>query len=42
MGIFGVLLTVLIGLAIISGAGILGFELEGPFVYVIYIVGYVA
>jgi hypothetical protein len=24
------------------GAGILEFELEGPFVYVIYIVGYVA
>ena len=38
MGIFGILLAVLIGLAILFGSGIPRFGLEGPFVYVIYII----
>jgi len=38
IGIFGALLVVLLGLAILFGSGILRFGLEGPFVYVIYII----
>src|SRR5260221_546968 len=38
VAIFAVLLTVLIGLAVLFGSGVLRFGLEGPFVYVIYIV----
>lgn len=38
IGIFITLLIVLIGLSVLFGSGILRFGLEGPFVYVIYII----
>jgi hypothetical protein len=38
MAIFAALLVVLIGLAVLFGAGVLRFGLEGPFVYVIYVI----
>ena len=38
LGVFAVSLIVLIGQAVLFGSGILRFGLEGPFVYVIYII----
>ena len=38
LGVFVILLIVLVALAVLFGSGVLRFGLEGPFVYVIYII----